>query len=314
MVGSDEWKFRLSEEQRAECLAALAGVERLGVELTDIGRDEFPLPSLGPALEGLVDELMDGRGFVLIQGVPVETLNERQCELLCWGLGRHIGIAIPQGADKAPLLHVRDEGVDPSHPLSRGYQHSQKLDYHTDSPDLVALLCIRPAKAGGLSSIVSSVAVHNEIVRTRPDVAEVLYEPWWHDRRRGDGPDSFFQSPIYTPSDDGRLFAYYGPDYVRSAPRGEHVPDLTGRQLEAMDVLESLNNDQRFVLNMDFRPGDVQILNNYVTMHSRTAYEDYEDQQRRRDLIRLWLIVDRDLNLPKWVEERGLMARTVAFK
>jgi len=279
-----------------------------------VTKGDFVLPSLGPVLEGVVDELMDGRGFVLLRGVPVDSLSERQVELIAWMIGLHIGIPIQQGANGAPLMHVRDQGIDKSHPLARGYQHRAHLDYHTDSPDVVALLCIRPAMLGGVSTIVSSVAVHNEILRTRPDLAEVLYESWWHDRRRGDGPDSFFQCPIYAVNDEKKLFAYYGPDYVRSASRGEGIPELTARQIEAMELLEATNNDPRFVLNMNFQPGDVQFLNNYVIMHGRTEYEDYPEPERKRDLIRLWLTVDRELALPASISDRGLMSRSVAFQ
>ena len=97
-------------------------------------------------------------------------------------------------------MHVRDTGADPSQPRTRSYQHSGRLGYHSDPTDAVALLCLRPAKSGGLSTVVSSVAVHNELVRTRPDLAEVLYQPWWHDRRTGDGPDSFYTKPLCTPA------------------------------------------------------------------------------------------------------------------
>jgi hypothetical protein len=187
------------------------------------------------------------------------------------------------------VLHVRDEGVDPSRPTSRSYQHNQRLGFHADPTDIVALLCIRPAMSGGLSSIVSSVAVHNEIVRARPDLAQLLYQPWWFDRRSGDGPDSFFQQPVYTVDAAGNLLAHYGPDYMRSAQRAAHVPPLNTAQLEAMETLDRLNNDPRFSLTMDLRDGDMQFLNNHVILHSRTTYEDYPEPERRRDLIRLWL-------------------------
>ena len=309
------WIVKLEPGHVAELTAALKAIDRPGVELTDIGQDDFPLPTLGPVLEGMVDELMEGRGFSLLRGVPVESLTEHQVELMTWGLGLHVGIPLQQGLGAKLLVHVRDQGVDPKSPLARGYQHRAFLDYHTDTPDVVALLCIRPAMEGGVSTIVSSVAVHNEIVRTRPDLAANMYEPWWHDRRRGDGPDSFFQCPIYAVNEAGtKLFAYYGPDYVRSAPRGAHVPDLSSQQIEAMELLERLNNEPRFVLDMHFQPGDVQFLNNYVVMHGRTEYVDFPDPALKRDLIRLWLTIDRDLDLPASISERGLMSRSATFR
>ena len=315
MREQSDWKIELQPGHVAELTAALSEIDRPGLELVDITKKDFPLPTLGPVLEDMVDELMDGRGFALLRGVPVDSLTERQAELMSWGLGLHVGIPLQQGLGAKLLVHVRDQGVDPTSPLARGYQHRAFLNYHTDTPDVVALLCIRPAMEGGVSTIVSSVAVHNEIVRTRPDLAELMYEPWWHDRRRGDGPDSFFQCPIYAVDETGtRLFAYYGPDYVRSAPRGAHVPDLTPQQIEAMELLERLNNEPRFVLDMHFQPGDVQFLNNYVVMHGRTEYVDYPDPELKRDLIRVWLTVDRELGLPASISERGLMSRSAAFR
>lgn len=143
--------------------------------------------------------------------------------------------------------------------------------------------------SGGLSAVVSSVAVHNEVVRTRPDLAEVLYQPWWHDRRTGEGPDSFFTKPLCARRGDGGVSISYGPDYIRSAQRGAHVPPLTPAQREAMDLLDRLTGDPRFALTMDLCQGDLQFLNNHVVLHGRTAYADHPEPERRRHLLRLWL-------------------------
>ncbi|MEU6784835.1 TauD/TfdA family dioxygenase [Nonomuraea angiospora] len=310
--GDDSWRIRLTEAHRQEVLAA---VHAAGSELTEahaavqaaesevgeahrrevlaagseVSRESFRLPTLAPVLRRVRDELMHGRGFALIEGVPVEGLSERQCETAALGLASHVGGIVPQPPEGAPVMHVRDTGADPSHARTKSYQHSGRLGYHSDPTDLVALLCVRPAKSGGLSAVVSSVAVHNEVVRTRPDLAEILYEPWWHDRRSGDGPDSFYTKPICAARPGGGVSIAYGPDYLRSAQRGATVPPFTPAQEEAMALLDDLTNDPRFTLTMDFRPGDLQFLNNHVTLHSRTAYEDHPEPSRRRHLLRLWL-------------------------
>ena len=228
---------------------------------------------------------------------------------MSWGVGLHIGIGIRQGPAGDLVTHVRDHGVDPKHPLARGYQHRAKLDYHTDSPDVVGLVCRHPAKRGGVSTIVSSIAVHDEIVATRPDVAEVLGRTWWHDRRSGDGPESFFQCPIYAVNDAGRLFAYYGPDYVRSTPAVRGCPTSPPSSSRRSRCSRRRATTERFVLNMHFQPGDLQLLNNYVIMHARTDYEDHAEPERKRDLIRLWLTLDRDLGLPPSTKDRGITLR-----
>jgi hypothetical protein len=289
LAGSPLWRIAIGDAHAAQLLATVAAVQAAGTPLADISPRSAPLPGLRPMLDRLASELMDGRGFGLLTGVPVGGLGERGHDILALVVACHLGDIVPQNAAGAPLLHVRDEGADPTTPTTRSYQHSGRLGYHADPNDIVALLCIRPARSGGLSSIISAVAVHNEILRTRPDLLEVLYQPWWYDARSGDGQDSFYQRPIYQRDARGRLTTFYGPDYIRSAQRRAHVPRLSPRQLEAMEVLDRLHNDPRFALTMDLRPGDMQFLSNRVVMHSRSAYRDHPEPERRRDLIRLWL-------------------------
>ena len=311
-----EWTMRFDDAQREELLGALAAVESAGLDFLDLNRKNFVLPNVGAMLESIVDILLDGRGFILVQGVPIEGLSERQIELMYWGMGLYVGIALPQGAAGTDLFaHVRDEGVDRNANYGGGLlnKHSGGLPFHTDSSDIVGLLCIRPAKSGGQSTIVSTTAVHDEIVRRRPDLAAVMYQPWWFDRKRGDGPDSFAQCPVYAVNAANRLFAFYGPDLYRTAQRGEGVPKLSDKQLEAMELIGELNSSPDYHLNMWFQAGEIQFINNYTVMHARSPYEDDPDQARRRDLIRLWLAVDRDLDIPEIFSERGLTSRATAF-
>jgi hypothetical protein len=276
-------EFRLSGAQRDEVRTAAR--QAAEVPLADLTPESFPLPTAGAVLGRLAREVTGGTGFALLRGVPVDG----DPDLICAGVGSHAGRIVPQGVGHVPVQHVRDQGADPGAPTTRSYQHSGALGYHADPTDIVALLCIRPAKSGGLSTIVRSAAVHDELVRARPDLARVLYQPWWRDMRTGDGLDSFCQSPVYARDDRGRLSVSYGPDYIRSAQRGAHVPPLSPAQLEAMAVLDQLNSDPRFSVTMDLQPGDMQFLSNHIILHSRTAYEDHPEPERRRDLIRLWL-------------------------
>jgi Taurine catabolism dioxygenase TauD, TfdA family len=291
MVDDSVWRLSLDATYRAEVMAALGVAETAGVRLEDVSPRSFPLPRLGSLLQRLAGEVTHGRGFALVDGVPVDGLTEQQSALVAVGITSHIGRVVPQGLDQSPVTHVRDSGADPAGSTTRSYQHSQRLGFHADPTDIVALLCVRPARSGGVSTIVSSVAVHNALVEQRPDLARLLYEPWWFDRRTGDGPDSFYQQPVYAVDSGGRLRTRYGPDYMRSAQRGAHVPPLTAEQMEALEMLDQLHNDPRYMLAMNLRAGELQFLNNHVILHSRTAYQDHPDQQRRRHLIRLWLDV-----------------------
>ncbi|HEY4459005.1 MAG TPA: TauD/TfdA family dioxygenase [Pseudonocardiaceae bacterium] len=237
-----------------------------------------------PALfERIRAELVTGRGVALLRALPVERLTDEQAEALAVEVAGRIGEVVSQGGGL--VRHVRDIGVDPNASTSKSYMHSAQLSFHADPTDVVGLLCLRPAKSGGRSAVLNTVAIHDEIARTRPDLVDLLYEPWWHDQRDG----GFAQRPLYSRDDTGRLCAAWGLDYLRSAQRGTDVPAFTAAQSELVDLLEALTHDPRFAFTMDLRAGDFQFLNNHLTMHNRTAYVDHPEPERRRHLIRVWM-------------------------
>jgi len=313
IADSTDWKIELGAAHRAELLETLRAVATKTRPLREITAADFPLPTVAPLLARAMDAVIGGRGFVLLRGIPIEGLHADEIALMYWGIGRHLGRPIHQKGPDDLLVYVRDQGVDPNDPLVRGFQTAARLEYHCDSSDVVGLLCVRPAKSGGVSTIVSSVAVHDELVRRDGALAELLHEQWWHHRKISDGPESFFRCSVFGER-DGRLFAHYGRAYMESASRGAGIPALTTDQVRALDALDELTNSPDFVLNMDFQPGDIQLLNNYIVMHARTAYEDYPEPERHRELIRLWLVVDRDLGLPDDFVAGGIVARDVAFQ
>jgi hypothetical protein len=313
MQERDEWLVSLDDSHVAELRCAIEGPESSARPLTDLSRDDFALPTLAPVLERVLDDLIDGRGFVLLRGLPIESLSARQAELVFWAIGLHLGIPIPQNDAGDVLVHVRDDGLDFANPTVRGYQTRQRLDYHSDSSDIVGLLCRHPARVGGVSTIVSATAVHDEVARLRPDLAALLREPWWFDRRKGDTPENFFQRRICAYNDAGRLHTHYGRAHIESAVRGPGVPALSAARIAALDAVDELTNSPEFVLNMQFRVGDVQFLNNYLVMHARTDYEDWPEPERKRDLLRLWLTVRRPLDLPPDFAHGGITSRTAAF-
>jgi hypothetical protein len=250
-----------------------------------------PLPALAGLAASVRSELLTGRGFIVLRGMPVEELSADELERAYWVLGLHIGIPVPQTSAGDLLVHVRDQGLDYQDPSVRGYQTRAGLDYHVDGSDVVGLLCVRAARRGGTSTIVSSMALHDEIVARRPDLAEVLHQPFWFDRRNGDGPDSFYQLRVFGFEGD-RFVMYYGRSYIESAQRGPQTGTLSAAQVEALDLVDELANAPEFFLPMDLRPGDVQFLDNRVVMHARTDFEDWPEPERKRDMVRLWLSLD----------------------
>ncbi len=310
-IDGTDWCFELDGAHVDELRAAVAATAAR--PLADVRVADFVLPTLAPVLTSVVEQLVHGRGFVLLRGLPVAELDEAELERLFWGIGQHLGIPIPQNDAGDVLVHVRDEGLDFDDPTVRAYQTNDRLGYHSDSSDVVGLLCVRPAMEGGVSTIVSAAAVHNAAIAARPDLADVLGGSWWWDRRKPDLDTSFFQRRIFGVEPDGRFASYYGRSHIESAVRGPQVPALTDGQIEALDLLDSFANDPAFVLNMHFRPGDAQFLNNHLIWHARTPYLDFLEPQRKRDLYRLWLTVREPLALPDDFRTGGITERDEAF-
>jgi Taurine catabolism dioxygenase TauD, TfdA family len=196
-----EWSYRLSTAETAEIETALKTVQARGLDIAEISRDDFPLPTLGPVLDRLRAEVLDGRGFVLVRGLPVEDRPIAESAMAYWGIGAYLGSARSQNAQGHLLGHVYDlgKGLSATNPDLRSYATAERQNFHIDRCDVVALLCLRRAKSGGLSSIVSSMAVHNVIAQRRPDLLERLYQPFPVDRR-GEVPEGkapFYEAPVF---------------------------------------------------------------------------------------------------------------------
>ncbi|MGQ0832068.1 MAG: TauD/TfdA family dioxygenase [Microthrixaceae bacterium] len=289
LAAPTRWTIELTDTQREEIAAvarAAAGTRGIeGLALADVA-----LPSLADTFEQVVHVLADGHGFVLLRGFPVEQLSEDQIELAYFALGLHLGAPVSQDAQGTLLGHVRDERVERTGPEVRLYRTRERQDFHTDGADIIGLLCLREARVGGESRLASSYAVYNEILRRRPDLLDVLYEPMWWDRNdeQSPGEDPAFPMPILNDVNGAPRVFYIG-WYIRDAQRHAMVPRLTQEQRDALELIEAIANDPAFHVEMAFRPGDIQLLNNAKILHAREAYEDHDALADRRHLLRLWL-------------------------
>lgn len=299
LAGSEEWIYRLSKAQVDELEGALATVRGRGTPLLEVGRDDFPLPTLGPDLARMADDLESGLGFVLIRGLPVERYTEAEASIIYWGIGQHLGIPVSQNAAGHLLGHVRDTGRTIADPAARGYQTASRLPFHTDGSDIVGLLCLRPARSGGLSTIVSSAAIYNELLTQRPDLVERMYRPYCMDRReeQREGEKPYYTAPLACWWGT-KLSMRYVRRYIESAQRFPEVPRLEPADIELFDAIDALANSADFRLDMDFEVGDMQFLNNYTILHSRTEYEDFTEPELKRHLLRLWLTLRDGRELP----------------
>jgi Taurine catabolism dioxygenase TauD, TfdA family len=286
-----EWSYRLSPPQIAEIEAALNVVHARGLDIADIRREDFPLPTLGPVLDRLRADVLEGRGFVLLRGVPVEDRPIADSATLYWGIGSYFGSARSQNAKGHLLGHIYDlGGRSATNPNLRSYATAEGQNFHIDRCDVVALLCLRRAKSGGLSAIASSMAVHNVMAKRRPDLLDRLYRPLPIDRR-GEVPEGkapFYEAPVFN-AHAGTLSVLYSRLHIGSSQRFPEARRLTAEDLEALDMLGELAGDPELRLDMNFMPGDIQFLHNHTILHARSAYEDWPEVERKRHLLRLWL-------------------------
>jgi len=293
MARRREWREALSAEKVEELCRALAAARATGRPTGELTADDFPLPTLAEDLRRWREELVSGRGFHVVSGVPVERWSREDAERVFWCLGLHMGRPGAQNAQGDLLGHVVDTGEDAADPFVRLYRTRADIAYHCDAADVVGLLCLRRARRGGKSRIVSSVTVHDELLRRRPDLVPRLYEPFEVDVRNEDRSGAVRHIPVppcrYA---GGRLRSFYHSDYFRSAVRHADVPDLSPRERELLDLYEEIANDPGLYLDMDLWPGDIQWLSNHVILHARTAYEDDPDPGKRRHLLRLWLSIE----------------------
>ena len=286
----ERWTWQLAPGQVADLDEAVARLDASGRDIVTFTAADAPLPQLAGRLAEMKGDLLFGIGFGLIRGVPVERYSLRQAAIAFWCIGAHLGEAISQNAKGHALGHVRDLGFDYSKPSARGYQTSERLPYHCDMGDVVGLLSLRTSRSGGLSSIVSSVALYNAMAERRPDLARVLTQPTYRDRRDEvpEGRKPWYPMPVFNPK-DGYLFTHFVRSTIRKAQRFPEVPRITADQEEAFDYLDTLANDPELHLDMEFRPGDVQFLCNHTILHSRTKYVDWDEPEKKRHLLRLWL-------------------------
>lgn len=289
----------LSADEIAEIDAALAHLRGLGeVDFPDITTARFPLPSLGAVLGRLAHDLRYGRGFLLLRGLPRERYALDDIARIYFGLGAYIGRPLPQSYQGELLGHVID--VSDIEDQARGYHAGGAQRMHTDTCDIVALMCLRAAKSGGVSRIASAAAVHNRLLEEHPDLLAALYGEYVFRRMELDaefGSGVLVKNVVIFSRESGELSCNVSGSYPsRAVAAGDAV--MTKLQGEALAALQRIAASPEFHLDMSIGEGDIQFLNNRTILHGRTGYEDWPDVARRRHLMRMWLEVPSWPDLP----------------
>ena len=299
------WRSPLAESEIVELEDAARSCLASGRPPGNLQASEVTLPTLGPRLDALRQELIDGIGFGVLTGLPVDRHERDMQAAMFLVVGAHIGRARSQNAAGHLLGHVRDTGADSADPGTRIYQTAERQSFHTDSADVVGLLCLREAVEGGDSLVVSAAAIHDRLLATAPALLSRLFEPIATDRRGEVPPGAkpWFDIPVFSWYDD-RLTVMYQRQYIDSAQRLDGAPRLDDEAVRALDAFDAAANDPDLHIAMRLAAGDMQFVHNHSLLHDRTAFVDHAAAGQRRHLLRLWLAVDGDRALPPAFTQR----------
>ena len=310
-VGSDlasdesKWLYCLTSSDVQDLQNAAEHFLGLERDVGEISTADFPLPHFSAHLRDLKKKLLHGVGVEVLRGLPIGPYSQEFIATIFCGVGSHLGSARSQNAQGHILGHVRDVGKDAGDVNTRIYQTSQRQSFHTDSADVVGLLCIRDAMEGGDSLLVSVETLYNRMRQERPALLPFLFQTIATDRR-GEVPEGakpFFEIPPLS-WHAGLLTAMYQRQYIDSAQRFPEVEKLTDEHVEALNYFDKLANDPKIHFSMQLEAGDMQFVYNHSQLHDRTGYTDWADASKRRHLLRLWLSIQGDRPLPECFTER----------
>ena len=309
---SSRWVRDFPASGTAALDGALAVVKNKGLDWSQITREDFPIDGLGGLLADIADELENGVGIMKLRGFPVERYDENDLRRIYFGLGTHLGTPVFQNRSGELMRAIRDEGAHVGR--TYGETKDQKgttflssyartltnggLRFHTDRTDVVGLLCVRQARAGGVSTLASTPAIHNAILARRPDLLEELFHDYWRSRfgEEGTTKDTAYPLPIFGLR-NGKFTSHYSLTFIEAAQMASGVPKLTDKKKEAIDIL--MTTAEELCFQMTLEPGDLQLINSHVTYHGRTPFEDDYDAGMSRLLLRIWLTMPNNRPLPQ---------------
>ena len=286
MAHDTDWYVSFTADEIAALDRAVAAVKRAGKDFPSFTRADFPLTGWQPRLAAFAHDLEDGRGFLLARGLPLDRYDDAETAIAFYGIGLHMGRPVTQNP-RGDLLGLVMNVGDTRDKNTRVYETNLYLPYHTDPSDVVGLLCVRPAKSGGLSSLVSVAALYNRLLQDHPHHLAALFEPFYYAHLGGDLPK---RSPLFSYY-RGKLAFRYLRQYIELGHEIMDTP-LSPLAIEALDLIDEITHDPALRLDMMLVPGDIQFANNYMVMHSRSRFEDDDDTARQRKKLRLWLKMD----------------------
>ncbi len=290
LLTRDDWQVAFSASELNEIDAAVEATRELALE--EISSTTFVLPTLSQKLNAIQHSLEHGSGAAILRGLPIGNYDQDQVTRLFWGLTSHIGTALSQSPAGERIFLVQDEGLPKDHPKARGPSSRKRLSFHTDRCDVISFLCVRQAASGGENYLVSSVAIYNEMLRQRPDLVEVLLQPYRYQRHNVDTGNElpYYEQPIFS-MHQGRFAANLLRVLIDRAYAAPDATPMSDIQREALNMIDELAEDPEMHVTFRQEPGDIVFLNNWGTLHRRSEFVDHEEPSKKRLLLRIWLSV-----------------------
>lgn len=285
----EEWQYRLTSQEIDELLEVAREMHVREDPLEGVP-DWVDLPRLAPKLKQIQELLEQGAGAVRIRGFPAEDVSLENARSAFWAVCRHLGTPVSQSAQGERIFSVRDAGLSDDDKRARGPNTRKPLSFHTDRCDVIGFLCYRQAQSGGENQLVSSLAIYNHLLAERPDLVEVLFQPYWYQRHNVDTGNAaaFCEQPVFSIY-KGHFAASLMRVLIERAYASPETPEMTALQREALDRVQEVAELPDFHVTFRQAPGEMLFLNNFVTLHRRTAFTDYTEPDRKRHLLRIWL-------------------------
>lgn len=286
-----DYTITLTDRERDELLAALDNIERRGRlhSPTELTASDFPLRELGPRLTQAFEQVRSGCGFVVIKGLPRATLSFEQFAAAVWGLNTFFGFPLSQNARGELLTEVIDASAIEATP--RMYRSALELGLHTDVTGMLSLACWNPARRGGETVLASGVNIHNEIARRAPHLLEVLYRGFHYHRLGEQGPHQEpvtpFRIPVFAVR-NGQISVRFARAGFIAGHHELRIP-FSDKEIEAIDLFDEIAREPGNCITFPLEAGDLVVINNYVVLHARKAFKDYDEPARKRRLLRIWL-------------------------
>ncbi len=292
LVQDRSWVVHLTTGQSAELEDAARKLLARGRRAHGFDAADFALGETGGLLDAVREEVLRGRGVVLMRGLPVPGRERELVRAMYWGLGLRLGTAVTQNLQGDLIGEIADRGLDVNSLNVKPSLTNAEQRPHTDPGDIVTLLCINRAPSGGVSRIASTMALYNAVLAEHPEWLEWLYRGFHHDLRGDASPEAPYGCtpkpiPVYRYY-EGTLSCVFNASTIKDAQRrmGALVPDA---EMQAIDYMVELARSDEYRLDMEFAPGDLQLLNNYTALHWRTEFTDGAAPDHKRLLLRLWL-------------------------